>query len=76
MTFGVLGATEHVASTGDVSNCLIILSAQLAQGVHSLFIDFVTDKIGGHGLVMCSTDGCFGFTMETCSSQPLMGLCK
>eukprot|EP00957_Ditylum_brightwellii_P035441 2687006-Ditylum_brightwellii.AAC.1 len=54
MAFGVLGAVEHVASAGNVGNCLIVLAADLAQG----------------------TNGCFGFAMETCPSQPLVGLWK
>eukprot|EP00957_Ditylum_brightwellii_P174108 13256399-Ditylum_brightwellii.AAC.1 len=69
-------SAEHVASAGDVGNQLLILSTEPVYGVHGLFIDGVADKIGGHSLVLCSTNGCFDFAKETCPSQPLMGLCK
>eukprot|EP00957_Ditylum_brightwellii_P129594 9885018-Ditylum_brightwellii.AAC.1 len=58
------------------ANCLIVLATEPAQGVHGLFIYGVVNEIGGHDLVLCSTKGCFGFAIETCPSQPLVGLCK
>eukprot|EP00957_Ditylum_brightwellii_P117844 8990059-Ditylum_brightwellii.AAC.1 len=74
MALSVLGAAEHVASAGNAGNHLLILSAEPTHGVHGLFIYGVADKIGGNGLVLCSTNGCFSFAMETHPSQPLMGL--
>eukprot|EP00957_Ditylum_brightwellii_P022300 1682844-Ditylum_brightwellii.AAC.1 len=38
MALGVLGAGEHVASTGNVGNGLIVLAVEPAQGVHSLWL--------------------------------------
>eukprot|EP00957_Ditylum_brightwellii_P082543 6275306-Ditylum_brightwellii.AAC.1 len=76
MAFGILGAMEHVTSAGNVGDRLMALVAKTTQGVCGLFVNDVADEIGGHGLVLCGTNGCFGFTMETFPSQPLVGLFK
>eukprot|EP00957_Ditylum_brightwellii_P033852 2565503-Ditylum_brightwellii.AAC.1 len=49
---------------------------RLIERIHHLLVDSVADKAGGHGLVLCSTNSCFGFTIETGAFQPLMGLGK
>eukprot|EP00957_Ditylum_brightwellii_P138886 10585944-Ditylum_brightwellii.AAC.1 len=69
-------STKHVASTGDMCNSFIAFSAEVAERIYCLLVDFVADEVGGHSLVLCSTNDCFGFTMETGSFQPLMGLGK
>eukprot|EP00957_Ditylum_brightwellii_P038779 2931028-Ditylum_brightwellii.AAC.1 len=74
MVLHILGAAEHVASAGNMCYGLVVLSAEAAEQVNRLLIDFMANKVGCHGLILGSTQGCLCFPSEACSVQPQMGL--
>ena len=74
MALHILGAAEHVASAGNMCYGLVVLSAEAAERIYCLLIDFMANKVGCHGLVLGSTQGCLCFPSEAHSMQPQMGL--
>eukprot|EP00957_Ditylum_brightwellii_P134617 10262957-Ditylum_brightwellii.AAC.1 len=69
VAFGVLGAMEHVASAGNVGNCLIVLAAKPVQGVHGL--DLPVSTTGG--IVQYLPVGCLFVGQRTYYAWALQG---